>query len=364
MSINQRIAIFVPRGLRTGGPEAMHQLHRLLLEEGKDSVLVPWPGTKNNIPVNDYSMYGPIWTSITRLRKSDIVIVPCDLGYLPFWYFLFIMRKNIFIWMLAVDFSSEKKFKKYETRNYTLNSEWQIVKKRNKWIESISKIINLDKRKFLKKFLKIKLRIKNSNYLFQSAYAREIFRFENKTNSGIMLSDYVSLKQVNKLEESRCCSCPRNHIAYFPGKSQDLSQQVLEINSSRGNHFHFIPIKNLDSEQVISLLVNSDLFLDLGYFPGKDRLPRESIVLNCPVLLAKRGSARFYEDFQLADKYLLDLALLSPNSTFDVIVKTIAFGKINNLLNQEVFKNTVLQEREIFKREVLNFISVIEKNSN
>jgi hypothetical protein len=363
MSTNQRVAIFVPRGLRTGGPEAMHQLHRSLLEEGKDSVLVPWPGMKNNKPVNEYSMYEPNWSSITRLRKSDIVIVPSDLGYLPFWYFLFIMRKNIFIWMLAVDFSSEKKFKKYETRNYTLNSEWQIVKKRKKWVESISKIVNLDKRKFRKKFLKIKLRIKKSNYLFQSAYAREIFRLENKTNSGVMLTDYISLKQVNKLEGSSFCSCPRNHIAYFPGKSQDLSQLVLEINSSRGNLFHFIPIKNLNSEQVVLLLVKADLFLDLGYFPGKDRLPRESIVLNCPVLLAKRGSARFYEDFQLADKYLLDLALLSPNSTFEVIVKTIAFGKKNNLLAQEVFKNTVLQEREIFKREVLNFISVIEGKS-
>lgn len=360
MPTNQRIAIFVPKGLRTGGPEAMHQLHRSLLEEGKDSVLVPWPGMKNNKPVNEYSMYEPNWTTITRLRKSDIVVVPCDLGYLPFWYFIFIMRKNIFIWMLAVDFSFEEKFKKYETRNYSLNSEWQIVKKRKKWAELISKIVNLDYTKFRRRLLKIKLRIEKSNYLFQSAYAREIFRLENKTNTGLMLTDYISLKQVNNLAESSFCSCPRNHIAYFPGKSQDLSQLVLEINSRRGNLFHFIPIKNLNREQVILLLVKADLFLDLGYFPGKDRLPRESIVLECPVLLAKRGSARFYEDFQLTDQYLLDLALLSPNSTFEAIVKIILFGKDNNLLAQEVFKNTVFQEREIFKREVLNFISFLE----
>lgn len=360
MPTNQRVAIFVPKGLRTGGPEAMHQLHRALLGEGKDSVLVPWPGMKNNKPVNEYSVYEPNWTTITRLRKSDIVVVPSDLGYLPFWYFIFIMRKNMFIWMLAVDFSFEKKFKKYETKNYTLHSEWQIVKKRKKWIELISKIVNLDYTKIRRRFLKIKSRIKKSNYLFQSAYAREIFMIENKNHSGLMLTDYISLRQVNNLEESSFCSCPRNHIAFFPGKSQDLSQLVLDINSRRGNLFHFIPIKNLNREQVVLLLVKADLFLDLGYFPGKDRLPRESIVLNCPVLLAKRGSARYYEDFQLTDQYLLDLASLSPNSTFEVIVKIILLGKDNNLLAQEVFKNTVLQERKIFKREVFNFISVLE----
>jgi hypothetical protein len=203
------------------------------------------------------------------------------------------------------------------------------------------------------------LRIKKSNYLFQSAYAREIFRQENETNLGIMLTDYINLKQISSLEDSSFCSCSRNHIAYFPGKSQNLIQQVLEINSSKGNLFHFIPIKNLNSEQVIRLLVKAELFLDLGYFPGKDRLPREAIILNCPVLLAKRGSARYYEDFQLEDRYLLDLALLSPISTFDAIIKTITFGKESNLAAQKDFKNAVLQEKDIFTQEVRKFISFI-----
>ncbi len=359
MTINRRVAIFAPKGLRTGGPEAMHQLHRALLVEGKDSVLVPWPKMKNKKPVHEYSLYEPRWTTIFKLRKSDIVIMPCDLGYLPFWYFLFISRKNIFIWMLAVDFSFEKKFKKYETRNYNLNSEWQIMKKRKIWVELISKIINLNYTKYRKRFLTIKLRIKKSNYLFQSAYAREIYRQENETNLGIMLTDYTCLTQVGSLEDPNFCSCSRNHIAYFPGKSQDLIQLVLKINSSKGNPFHFIPIKNLNSEQVVRLLVHADLFLDLGYFPGKDRLPRESIVLNCPVLIAKRGSARYYEDFQLADRYLLDLALLSPISTFEEIIKTITFGKESNLTAQKDFKNAVLQEKDIFTQEVRKFISFI-----
>ncbi len=359
MTINQRVSIFAPKGLRTGGPEAMHQLHRSLLGEGKDSVLIPWPGMKNKEPVHEYSMYEPNWTTILKLRKSDIVIIPCDLGYLPFWYFLFISQKNIFIWMLAVDFSFEKKFKKYETRNYNLNSKWQIMKKRKIWTELISRIVNFNYTKYRKRFLNVKLRIKKSNYLFQSAYAREIFRQENETNLGIMLTDYINLKQISSLEDSSFCSCSRNHIAYFPGKSQNLIQQVLEINSSKGNLFHFIPIKNLNSEQVIRLLVKAELFLDLGYFPGKDRLPREAIILNCPVLLAKRGSARYYEDFQLEDRYLLDLALLSPISTFDAIIKTITFGKESNLAAQKDFKNAVLQEKDIFTQEVRKFISFI-----
>jgi hypothetical protein len=139
----------------------------------------------------------------------------------------------------------------------------------------------------------------------------------------------------------------------------DLINLVLEINSKKDICFHFIPIKNLSSDQVIFLLTRVDLYLDLGYFPGKDRLPRESIVLNCPVLLAKRGSARYYEDFQLEDRFLLDLTLLNPVSAFEAIIQTISFGKKSNLAAQQDFRNTVLQEKNIFKGQVKKFISMI-----
>jgi hypothetical protein len=355
----KRVAIFTPKGLRTGGPEAMHQLHRSLLDEGENSVLVPWPGMKHKKPVHEYSMYEPNWTTISRLRKSDIVIVPSDLGHLPFWYFFRISKKHIYIWMLAVDFSFEKKFKKYETKNYHLHPEWQLNRKRKKWIELISKFKNLDYSRYLKKILKIKLKVNVNNYLFQSVYARVIFRKNTNNYSGLMLTDYTNIKQTTNLSDSSFCSCSKNHIAYFPGKSKDLIKLILEINYKKDNCLHFIPIKNLSSDQVIFLLNRADLYLDMGYFPGKDRLPRESIILNCPVLLAKRGSARYYEDFQLEDRFLLDLTLLNPVSTFEVIIQTISFGKKSNLAAQQDFRNTVLRERNIFKAEVKKFISVI-----
>lgn len=359
MSTNQRVAIFVPKGLRTGGPEAMHQLHRSLLEEGKDSVLVPWPGMKNRELVDEYSMYEPKWITISRLRRSDIVIVPSDLGYLPFWYFLMISKKHIWIWMLAVDFSFEEKFKKYEARNYYLHPEWGVNKKRKKWIELVSILKNLDYSKYRKRILKIKIKANISNYLFQSVYAKEIFKLTNQDNLGFMLTDYTSLKEIDNFKDLSFCSCPKNHIAYFPGKSKDLIKLVLEVNSKRNNIYHFIPIVNLSGNQVVFLLSKADLYLDLGYFPGKDRLPRESIVLNCPVLLAKRGSARYFKDFQLADRYLLDLSLLNPTSTFEAVAKTISFGKEFNLAAQKDFLNAVLHERKIFQSEVNKFISVI-----
>jgi hypothetical protein len=53
------------------------------------------------------------------------------------------------------------------------------------------------------------------------------------------------------------------------------------------------------------------------------------------------------------------LTLLNPVSTFEAIIQTISFGKKSNLAAQQDFRNTVLQERNIFKGEVKKFISLI-----
>jgi hypothetical protein len=358
MTSKQKVAIFVPKGLRTGGPEAMHQLHLSLVEEGINSVLIPWPGTRNNEEISEYIKYQPQWVKISSVRKNDIVVVPSDLGYLPIWYFLFVSKKYLYLWMLAVDFSFEKKFSKYESRNYKIHSEWKLANKRGKLLEFFSKIKNLNYTKYRKRLCKIRIRIQKSNYLFQSAYSREIFKIKHNSTLGMMLSDYVVVGTIANFNLSSFCECSKKHIAYSPAKSQDLMKLILDINLKDKN-FHFTEIKNLNIEQVTLILSKADLYLDLGYFPGKDRLPREAILLNCPVMLAKRGSARYHEDFPLENLYLLDLELLNPIRTYIAIKKVLSYGKKFNLESQSKFKSTVMQEKQIFRSEVKEFISQI-----
>jgi hypothetical protein len=82
--------------------------------------------------------------------------------------------------------------------------------------------------------------------------------------------------------------------------------------------------------------------------------------MNCPVLLARRGAARFYQDFPVSTDYLLDLSLLGPTQTYEVILKVLAYGKEYNLKNQKVFKDFVGSEKNTFLIEVKRFIHLIE----
>jgi len=363
-----RIVILTPKGLRTGGPEAMHQLHHAVRQLGKNSLLVPLPGTSNRISVQQYSKYDPIWGKIWHTRRNDIVIIPESLGQLPLWYFFFISRQNFFLWMLSVDFSYENQFQKYETKNFKIHPAWQKNEqkkfrlknfKTQKLIMKFFAIAKLQYVKFRNKYMRSRINIDLNNYLFQSAYAREVFRAINDINLGVMLSDYTNFENKQKIRKPVFCTCTKKHIAYFPAKSLNLISLILDINASRGGLIHFIAIQGLEPSQVVALLSESDLFLDLGYFPGKDRLPREAISLNCPVLLAKRGATRFKEDFPLPNMYLLDLEKLDPESTFETITKVLSKGKKFNSRAQSKFQEAVCAEKPLFIKEVDNLIHLL-----
>jgi hypothetical protein len=169
----------------------------------------------------------------------------------------------------------------------------------------------------------------------------------------------IKSTNFNKIE---FCSCAKNHVSFNPKKSKELISVLININESQNLQIHLIPISNIKTDaEVYKLLAFSDLYLDLGFFPGQERTPREAIMMNCPVLLAKRGAARFYEDFPLSDDYLLDLSLLGPNQTYEAILKILSKGKKHNLVEQNKFRELVINEKNTFLNEVKRFVQMIDR---
>lgn len=362
MKSQHKIATFVPKGMRTGGPEAMHQLHYELLEQGAESVLIARPGTGRKNLVTEYSIYRPKWISIWQLKRSDVVIIPNDLGKVPFYYLLFVSRKKIFNWMLAVDFAVDDNFRRYESKNYPLPKEWQkFLIKTNFLGRVINKILSPYKIyiRDRKKTFRFKLKFDKANYLFQSAYARETFRSIYKVNTGFMVTDYINVEDFRDTENYTMCKCIKRHVVYFPSKSQVLMELILKVNARNHNQLHFISMKNLPKGHVVALLSKADLYLDLGFFPGKDRMPREAILLDCPVMLARRGSARYHEDFPIPDKYLLDLAVETPDSVHEKLLETLIIPKSDHITLQAEFKNNVMRQKSLFREEVKGFLDYL-----
>jgi hypothetical protein len=370
-SIDRKFIIYAPRGLKTGGPEGMHQLAWAINTLGYEAKLLAWPKTKKKLPVKEYQKYEPEWCRVSEINKRDIFIISESTYFLPFWYFRYISKNRIYMWMHSVDFSLDKSFNQYEKNNYILNSDWQVRKKRESNIKKIARTMGLlmiywNFRSFFpfirKVFFKIKIEIPPTNYIFASYYSQDIVTKVKHSRSDILLSGWVNGVETENLQDLDFCSCLKSHVAFNPGKSKELIQKILAINTSRNLTLHFVPIAGIRTDrEVYKLLSGCDLYLDLGFFPGLERTPREAIKMDCPVLLAKRGAARFYEDFPLPSLYLLNLELLDTIATYDFILKILSIGKQNNLNNQKQFKNHVSKEKSVFLKEVSRFTNLIKQ---
>lgn len=363
--------IFAPKGVKTGGPEGMHQLAWALNNLGWEAMLVAWPSTKRNRPVAEYEKYGAKWCRISKIGKNDILIVSESINLLPLWYMFFVSKKRIYMWMHSVDFSLDKDLNQYEKRNYPINSEWKnIVIKDSKFkffarkfrvlqtYHRITYLYNLIKKTAFRR----RIKIFPSNYLFASYYSLYTITKLKNSRSDILLTGWVNGVDPKNLVDTRSCSCTKAHVSFNPGKSRELIDRITEINELQNSAIHLMPIANIKTDrEVYNLMASSDLYLDLGFFPGQERTPREAINMGCPVLLAKRGAARFYEDFPLSADYLLDLSLLGPMQTYEAILKVLSFGKKKNLYNQQKFRDFVLSEKNTFLTEVKRFANIIEK---
>ena len=368
-----KFIIFAPKGLKTGGPEGQHQLAWALDNLGQEVRLLAWPGTRRKLNVKEYEKYGPKWCRVSDINKKDIFIISESIRYLPFWYFLFISKSRIYMWMHSVDFSLDKELNQYERNNYSINSEWVTNSNRKSRVKILLRSIKIlriyHKIKYLFNFLKktifkVQVDIDPSKYLFASYYAQHTISKVKDSKSDILLSGWVNGEDLQYLSDLKFCQCTKNHVAYNPGKSKELISKIIEINVLQNYFVHFMPISGIKTDrEVYKLLTSSDLYLDLGFFPGLERTPREAIRMDCPVLLAKRGAARFYEDFPLSNSYLMDLSLLGPAQTYEVILKTLSYGKEYNLINQKDFKSLVLGEKNRFINEVKRFSHLI-KNTN
>ena len=74
---------------------------------------------------------------------------------------------------------------------------------------------------------------------------------------------------------------------------------------------NWIPLQGFSRSELMRILDEAKLYIDFGYHPGKDRLPRECAMHGCCVITGKRGSAYFFEDVPIPSAYKFDEKIVS-----------------------------------------------------
>jgi hypothetical protein len=135
----------------------------------------------------------------------------------------------------------------------------------------------------------------NITHFYQSEYALEHIK-NNGGKNYYPLFDYLGDKYLKKevnFEEKQ------NVVCYNPAKGRAITTNIMRMNPN----IQFIPLVNMNEDQIIDTLLRSKVYIDFGHHPGKDRIPRESAILGNCVITNEEGAARNNFDIPINKKY-------------------------------------------------------------
>ncbi len=114
------------------------------------------------------------------------------------------------------------------------------------------------------------------------------------------LPDYLISPKFFKVKTD--ISNKENVVAYNPKKGFTFTKKIISL----AREIKFVPLINMNREEVIKTLLRAKVYIDFGHFPGPERIPKEAAILGCCVITGKRGSAAFFEDVPIPDEYKFD----------------------------------------------------------
>ncbi len=283
-----KVYVHCPANLVTGGAELLHQLVHTLNCNNIDTYII-YDGDLNvEIPLDYIKSYNIKKTSSIDDNENNVeVIYETRLSLVN-------VNKKIqkLLWWLSVD--------NFYLASFGFISPIDIWKfNKNLSIKAfIHQLFNFltCKNKFLLNPLKIKHLTKvNASNAYQSEYA-QYFLQSNGFKEVIALKDYIN--PDHRFSEELIPN-KKNIVLYNPKKGFKFTKKLIEA----APDIEWIALEGMNREQLIQKISEAKIYIDFGNHPGKDRLPRECAMNGCCVITGYRGSAAFYEDVQIPDKY-------------------------------------------------------------
>ncbi len=322
------IIIPIPLGVQTGGPEALHQLSDALIGQGHDARV--WYVTPTDLPALDdlFRRGGLQPNTVVRLQArtntvegyqkyrtvpATEIVLNHDTGIVlaetyVHWLKYFQACKPV-LWWLSVDNAFE--------------------------YLAVSKV-NLNQ-----------LRTQRVVHAYQSSYARA-FAQALGCHRLLPLSDYTPAGEQE-------VALPKTDIALNANHKVIYDVQAIAEQLQRECQVNVHLIRGMSRSQVYETLQRSKLFIDLGCFPGKDRLAREALTRNCCVFALDVGAARDYglpEEFYFGADQVGEIhaAARTLISRYDFYL---------NLLQPA--QQAVARERLIFEREAAGLVHELKR---
>jgi hypothetical protein len=336
------IYIACPSKHATGGTELLHQLYSELSNLTNNVRIFYFDFDGLDSPVaNRFCIYNPQWVTEVIDKNCNILIVPEVKSGIR------LLKKyssiNKVVWWLSVD-------------NYLLSNGIGLLKQvyNDNGLVALIKSTLRQVFEFLtaknKKSL-IEFRDNSVVHLYQSEYARLFLVYNGVVNS-YSLSDYINndliIENINVARE--------NVLLYNPSKGFNFTKKVLKhLKTTK-----VVPVRGLSLKELKGLYSRSKLYIDFGYHPGKDSIPREAAVNGNLLITNNKGSAKNDIDIPIPINYKIDTSKLSPKKIAIMIEKLISEYDLR-IQDFVSYRNRILQEKHNFKNEVHNLFQFVLK---
>ena len=271
---------------KTGGPRSLHQLGFYLQDRGVDVNLFYCNQRKHlkydRVLYDDFDLKQ---TDEIEDNLESIIIIPETLTN---WRHKF-SKAKVLIWWLSLDY--------YRVNELSWAASWgrkrfQMGKSMYVFFYIWYMLKRIMNHNASKKYMLSKEEFKDSYHLYNCEY---INNYLKKMSVPCEFSHYlcgpieeffetVIYEDVRKRKE--------NIVVYNPAKvNKNYMNKIVKKINEKGSKISVIPVKNMTRIEVINILGKAKVYADLGYFPGPERMPRESACLFCNLITSTLGSA-------------------------------------------------------------------------
>lgn len=305
---HSKIYVYCPSKVVTGGAELLHQLVHVLNTNGKDAYIVYFDGGKE-VP-EAYRSYQIKRAEAPEDNKENVVVLYEGV----FDFILKTKNAQTLLWWLSVDnlYYNSKKYlslfdyfkwsPKYALEVFVYRVGYLLMRRKSLFTQNVS----------------ISYLSKNSNLnCYQSEYAQH-FLVNKGFSEMLPLSDYINADFSTKQEDKP--KVKEDIVLYNPKKGFEHTSKLIKL----APHINWVPLQGMNRQQLLEVFQRSKLYIDFGFHPGKDRLPREAALNDCCIISGRFGSAKFFEDVAIYDDYKMDLSQTSYRQVVNKIEEVLA----------------------------------------
>ena len=136
-------------------------------------------------------------------------------------------------------------------------------------------------------------------------------------------------------------------ILYNPKKNGAFLESVI----SKSSHLNWVAVKDLTADGVADLMNRSKVYVDFGFHPGKERMPREACIMKCIMIIGKDGSAQYSEDMPIPEAYRFEK---NPDKIDEIIslIENCLKNYDDHIQHFTSYRTALAEEEHVFENDI------------